>query len=393
MKKIFFAHFKKSEREFKELWDSAIFAVDTNVLLNLYRYSDKTRDTVLTVLESQKEKLFLPYQVGKEFFYNLADEIGKRTIVYNEIVDAIEKLEKKLQQCQEKSSDLQKRHPFIPKEILDDFFPHSEKLKENIKKTKAALPDAEQDHILLERIASLFQGKVGIPFDDEAILKLKLEAQKRFDEQKPPGYKDNGKGGDRKYGDFFIWEQVIARANEEGKPVIFITDDNKEDWWLIRSGKTISPRTELLEEFKRRTSQNFWMYGIQSFLKFESELRKTELPADVIDETEQISFQSNNTFSYDIDKALELVKNFDVVGDREVFKRFQEACDPFRLVKNSKEFLNINKDTDIRNQIKQINDSHHAQILKTIQNAQCISKSDESLKNLFKEMKFFDKKF
>ena len=44
-----------------------MFVVDTNVLLNLYRYSRSTRDELLQVLRALEDKLFLPHQVGREF--------------------------------------------------------------------------------------------------------------------------------------------------------------------------------------------------------------------------------------------------------------------------------------------------------------------------------------
>lgn len=40
-----------SETEKKALWDNATFVFDTNVFLNLYRYSKKTRDALLEAMK------------------------------------------------------------------------------------------------------------------------------------------------------------------------------------------------------------------------------------------------------------------------------------------------------------------------------------------------------
>jgi hypothetical protein len=53
----------------------------------------------------------------------------------------------------------------------------------------------------------------------------------------PPGFKE-GKEDYRKFGDIIIWFQLLNYAKQCGKPIIWITADAKEDWWLRESGKT-----------------------------------------------------------------------------------------------------------------------------------------------------------
>src|SRR4051794_31619323 len=45
----------------------ALFCIDANVLLNLYRYSDKTRNELLHVLELVIDRLWFPYQAALEY--------------------------------------------------------------------------------------------------------------------------------------------------------------------------------------------------------------------------------------------------------------------------------------------------------------------------------------
>ena len=53
--------------EKQELWEKCVFVFDTNVLLNLYRYSAKTRTSLLAAFESFKDRIWIPYQVAFEF--------------------------------------------------------------------------------------------------------------------------------------------------------------------------------------------------------------------------------------------------------------------------------------------------------------------------------------
>ncbi|MDB9518697.1 PIN domain-containing protein [Roseofilum reptotaenium CS-1145] len=65
--KDLFPSYCPSQKEFKEIWQSAIFILDTNVLLNLYRYSEETRKQFFSVLEKLSDQLWIPYQVALEF--------------------------------------------------------------------------------------------------------------------------------------------------------------------------------------------------------------------------------------------------------------------------------------------------------------------------------------
>ena len=53
----------------------------------------------------------------------------------------------------------------------------------------------------------------------------------------------------RKFGDFFLWKELLEHGKEQKRPIIFVTDDKKEDWWLKVKGRTLGPRPELIAEF------------------------------------------------------------------------------------------------------------------------------------------------
>jgi hypothetical protein len=50
---------------------SGLVVVDTNALLNLYRYTERTRDDLFRVLESLGTRLWIPHQVMLEFWRTL----------------------------------------------------------------------------------------------------------------------------------------------------------------------------------------------------------------------------------------------------------------------------------------------------------------------------------
>ena len=52
------------------VWKSARFGFDTSALLDIYGLAKEDREELLKVFDNLSSQLFLPYQVGKEFFDN-----------------------------------------------------------------------------------------------------------------------------------------------------------------------------------------------------------------------------------------------------------------------------------------------------------------------------------
>lgn len=70
-----------SHKEKNDLWNTATFVFDTNVFLNLYRYSNKTRDQLIESFEWLKSRIWMPYQVALEFCkerYSVINEANRR---------------------------------------------------------------------------------------------------------------------------------------------------------------------------------------------------------------------------------------------------------------------------------------------------------------------------
>lgn len=74
------------------------------------------------------------------------------------------------------------------------------------------------------------------------------ELSLRFKTKRPPGYKD-GKKPDAGAGDLIIWKTILAEGSARKKDCIFVTADEKADWYVQSSGP-FQPRLELLEEYR-----------------------------------------------------------------------------------------------------------------------------------------------
>jgi PIN like domain len=95
----------------------------------------------------------------------------------------------------------------------------------------------------------LFRGDVIIDVD-ETREDIEREWQTRLKRRIPPGYKDASKQ-DTGIGDFMIWLVILKLGKTRGKDLIFVTGEEKADWFVRADNEGIYPRPELVDEYRR----------------------------------------------------------------------------------------------------------------------------------------------
>jgi hypothetical protein len=265
MKKSFPGYYRPTEAEYDQLWAESIFALDANVLLDFYRSTEETQASFLGILESIKSRLWLPYQVAKEFHERKLDVVWSAQRAYVEVRSAAEAVVNKFQSALESY----KKHPRIEAdELLRPFQTALLAIIKELENSEKMHPDVVRKDDIGEKIASLFDGKIGKPYTNEELEKRCKRAETRYGAQVPPGYKDHKKEGARKYGDAILWFQLLEHAQKEKKSIIFVTADLKDDWWLQHEGKIISPCPELIQEMWEVAQVRFRMYRPTEFVKY-----------------------------------------------------------------------------------------------------------------------------
>ena len=285
MKDKFPGYFKLTKEEISDLWKTALFTLDANILLNLYRYSDETRENFLKILDKISDRIWISHQSAQEFFDNRLNVISQQEKSYEEAVSALNSIEKDFKNS--------RQHPFIEKKLLKRFTDLSNEICEQLNSSKEFHNKRILDDDILAKIQELFDKKVGDEYDEETLNKLYKEGEERFSNKIPPGYKDTNKkdestNGNRKYGDYIVWKQIIEKSKESKQGVILVTDDRKEDWWVRFKGKTISPRPELIKEFCQDSKQSFHMYQSDRFLEFARDYLGEEIKETTIEEIREL---------------------------------------------------------------------------------------------------------
>ncbi len=285
MRKLFPGYFRPTEEEFMTWWQQGVFAFDANVLLNIYRYTPKTRETLLEILNQLQERLWLPHQAAYEYHQNRLEVITHQLHAYAEIE---KKLDESLKKLETELRGFQ-RHPFVDvDQVLETLKRAMKRAKSHLQHARANHPDLLVSDDLREELVELFEDKVGEPFPTAELERIYKQSEQRFKQDIPPGFEDLGKKGSKKYGDVVLWFQLIEFAKAKQKPLIFTTDDRKEDWWLKHDGRTIGPRPELIQEMLNEAGVQFYMYSTDQFMKYAQSFLKLREKQEAIEEVRQI---------------------------------------------------------------------------------------------------------
>jgi PIN like domain len=269
MKATFPGWYAKSPEELRALWDGAIIVPDTNILLHLIRHSASVRGQLMGVFERKKDALWIPYQVGIEFQ-------RRRLDVQQQALDAYDRLAADIttiaNQARNKLNQY-RAHPVIDAEReLAAFERYCSDFDIRLQDARAGHPTDELA-ASFDRVTELFAGKVGAKPSPERLSAIRKEGEDRYAKKIPPGFEDAKKaseGGDQ-FGDLIIWKEMIEKAKADKRPIIFVTDDGKSDWWNISHGKKLGPHPELVEEFLAVTGQQFHIYELLRFLRYAAE--------------------------------------------------------------------------------------------------------------------------
>lgn len=306
MKSSFTGFYAPTTEQYEALWKEALFVLDTNILLNLYRLPTLARDELIGVLELLKDRIWIPHQVGLEF------QRGRLTVIAAErksTEEALSAAQSVVGQVKNKVEGLQidKRGLGIEsKPLLDELEKSNQKLIDAIKAIHSSQLDVSSTDLVRQKLDELLEGRVGRgPTTQDELDVLVVNGDERFSNKIPPGFADLDKDKNpnessfiydhikyqRKFGDLILWRQLLEHVKETKiKKVLFITADRKDDWWWREQGKTIGPHPELMREIKRDGGvELFWMYSSGQFVEHANKYSKAKVSTQSVAEIEQVA--------------------------------------------------------------------------------------------------------
>lgn len=285
--------------EWNSVLSGGMLVVDTNVLLNLYRYNQDARTSLLTTLRKFDTRLWVPHQVMDEFWRNResALEDPQKQLEQSKIAlrSGLERTVSDLRNWVNRVSLDRSRSLQLEATLenaIEEVIGEMEVVVDSSGVEMAR--DTSKDKVVAD-LGALLEGKVGDRLDAEDHSAAVAEGKRRIEEQIPPGYKDKKKqtrGDDTEVGDYLVWRQLINEAKRRACDVLMVTGDAKEDWWRTRNGITLGPRNELSEELRREAGVRLYMLKPDRLLTLARDILQVTVSQDSVQNVEMVDAQS-----------------------------------------------------------------------------------------------------
>lgn len=253
------AVFSRHLKSLREVKDNCLVVLDTNVLLAPYTsVSQKNLSLIAETYKAliEEGRMVVPGQAAREFARNRPNKL-------TELHQQLSNL---------KSQDFSIKLTAYP--LLKDMSEYckvhesAEEIARSVRDYKRSLTELlgevegwEWDDPVSKVYEELFDADVIMDpeFDREHI---KEDLKWRKQNSVPPGYKDSGK-----VGDLLIWHTILKIGASQEKDLIFVTGDQKPDWWHRSNNRNLYPRHELVEEYRRESEgASFHMLDFPGFL-------------------------------------------------------------------------------------------------------------------------------
>ncbi len=291
----FYGYRLPTEDELNSALQSALVVLDTNVLLNLYRYNRSTRNDLLGVMRSLGTRLWVPHQVMREFWRNRVSVLASRGVGTEQALNALDKQQRAAadaihQWAKMTAIEASERDALIDK--ITTLYGELEQIIQIHAPGTPTMVGSASDEPVLQELEALLDRKVGAAPDDVDRRAAVDEGNARVSRRQPPGYLDAEKIDsdlpEGAAGDYLVWHQTLLEATRRNLDVVLVTGDEKEDWWWRHRSEFLGPRVELTTELRETCGRQLFMMRPIDLLKRAATLQIT-VSRESVDDVERVS--------------------------------------------------------------------------------------------------------
>lgn len=251
--------------------DNLIIISDTNILLYLYKCSFNASKNIVDLLNKVKDKVIIPNRVYEEYISHKDNEQAKIDKKYDNFTKDLKNQVDGLKRKIGSSISESRKYEFPDCDALETGInTWIDKIKNSITVYESSLSSEKQNKSVqitnVEQIIQYWsnQQRISQKPSITEILEYIKEGEFRYRYKMPPGYmdedKDKASKGEidsfetriKKYGDLFVWKEILSiGSGANGNKVLFLTNDAKEDWWVLKGEQkdVVCMRDELLQEY------------------------------------------------------------------------------------------------------------------------------------------------
>jgi hypothetical protein len=292
-----------SEEQISDSIRNGMVVVDTNVLLDAYRFAAEARAELFGALEALGGRLWVPHQVALEFHRNRASVIAEHDAAYLEATSAIQDFRERCgADLGGKIKALAKRIALKETEserliqVVTAGLDTAARQLEALRQRHGITADGMRNDSVLATLQRILDGKVGPRPTKEQEERDRAEASRRIAESVPPGYQDRRKADP--HGDYLLWRQALTEAKTRKLPLLLVTRDVKDDWFWRVNGRTIGARPELIRECRDEAGVHFVIMTTQGFLHHTVRELHTSVSADTLRQAEALPPPSTERITF-----------------------------------------------------------------------------------------------
>lgn len=223
-----------------------IIALDTNALLLPYSVGKDDLRALGSVYSTiaNEGRLFLPERVAREFIKNRDRKLAEMALAIDTLKSRINIGEARISPLLEELAETASLAK-ASKELAaakTAYVAALDSLTSQIRSWRGDDPVTSlyADLFTTERLACSAETK------EELLTEWAYRVQNKV----PPGYKDGGKD-DTGIGDFAIWMSLLSLGATHKTDLIFVTGEEKADWFVRAGNARVYPRPELIDEYRR----------------------------------------------------------------------------------------------------------------------------------------------
>jgi len=345
-----------------------VFIPDTNILLSLYLFEDDTFTSLTNSMKKSSSAFWIPYNVALEYQRNRINQIKSGEQVRNQIDNCFIKINKSFEDL---ISNIESRKSNKYQSLIDEIRSlHTENKKKNdafFNKHHTSLPSPTKTDYFNDKVRvsidDLIGDNVGEPYDQLKLDSIYSNGEERYKNLIPPGFKDaQRKDSDvfhyggicylSKFGDLVIWHQILEfiASLDEGKKVVFVTNDLKDDWWIKLNDIKIPHYSLKQEALMSNTGVDFDMLTADEFFKslaaYKPNKNNQAKVISDIDRVIEISLSKNDYISSDDDGW-----NYEKNNDFDYKHKDADSDEFFSLKKKLMDyFISENKNRNVRDE-------------------------------------------
>ena len=316
-------YYRPTPENLDSRFDRSVFVLDTNVLLNILRFSAQARKELIEAIRSVAPRTFVPHQVAVEYNRNRVAVVAARRKELDEVADRTKDIRNSVSQV----TNLLRRRRMVADDELRELEEAASAFLAVMNATsREALEkyDLDPDSLVgvvdpwTNELSEVLSGRVALAPSADIFADDLAEAERRKAEQLAPGFKDDAMG------DYLWWAEALRWSDLVGKHLVVVSDDaTKGDWRHEERSIPAGPHPILADDARNAGAASLTLLTTGEFLTVIERRGQAAISESTIAESEQVGKAKSSPWT--LDDYLSLLATLEQEGYEDRIEVIREA--------------------------------------------------------------------